>query len=54
MNPFKTIIVRQQKTIEELKAEITYWKETAKYYQNKLKEIQKILNKTLDNENTKC
>ena len=38
-----------QKIIEELKAEITYWKETAKYYQNKLKEIQKILNKTLDN-----
>lgn len=31
-----------QKTIEELKAEITYWKETAEFY-------QKELNKTLDN-----
>lgn len=29
--------------------EVTYWKETAKYYQNKLKEIKMILNKTLDN-----
>lgn len=42
MNPYKTIISRQQKTIEELKAEITYWKETAEFY-------QKELNKTLDN-----
>ncbi|ALO81010.1 hypothetical protein [Enterococcus phage vB_EfaP_IME199] len=32
MNPYNTIIARQQKTIEELKAELTYWKETADYW----------------------
>lgn len=48
MNSDKILFAKQQKTIQDLKAEVTYWKETAKYYQNKLKEIQKILNKTLD------
>lgn len=31
----------QNEIIEELKAELTYWKETAEYYKNEL-------NKTLD------
>ena len=44
----KTLINKQQKTIYNLETEIIYWKDSARYYQNKLKEIQKILNKTLD------
>lgn len=47
MHPDKTLILKQQKTIEELEAELVYWKETAEFY-------QKELSKTLDNENTKC
>lgn len=34
MNPDKIIVIKQQKVINELKAEITYWKETADYWKN--------------------
>ena len=34
---------------EKTESELQYWKETAEYNQNKLKEIKKISNKTLDN-----
>lgn len=47
MSPDDLIASLEDQIIQQ-KAELTYWKETAKYYQNKLKEIQKILNKTLD------
>lgn len=42
MNLDKQIILRQQKRIEDLKAELAYWKDTAEFY---LKEATK----TLDN-----
>lgn len=42
-------LILKNKYITDLNAELTYWKETAEHYQNKLKEIQKTLNKTLDN-----
>lgn len=38
MNPDKVIIKRQQKTIYDLKAEITYWKETAENWKDLYKE----------------
>lgn len=44
----------QQKTIKNLKAELTYWKETADYWKNVAFEFErhnkhlKELNKTLD------
>lgn len=42
------IISLQEKTIKNLKAEITYWKETAKYYQDMISDMaRKELNKTL-------
>lgn len=40
MNIDKIIIDWQQKTIEELQAEITYWKETAKYWQDQYEEAE--------------
>ena len=42
MNQDKIIIIKQQKLIEDLKAELAYWKDTAEFY---LKEATK----TLDN-----
>lgn len=42
MHPDKILIIRQQKTIRELKAELTYWKDTADFY-------FKELNKTKQN-----
>lgn len=41
---------KDKKTIQDLKAEVTYWKETAEYNQNKLKE-QKTKIYDLENEN---
>ena len=35
MNQDKLIIIRQQKQIEDLKAEITYWKETGEFWKEK-------------------
>lgn len=40
MNPYKTIIARQQKIIEDLKAEITYWEETAIYWRDQYEEAE--------------
>lgn len=60
MKPDKILIAKQHKTIEELKAELTYWKETAEYWQDVAVEFEfgrnnkykKELNKTLDKKNT--
>lgn len=60
MKPDKILIAKQHKIIEELKAELTYWKETADYWKNVAFEFErhnkylKELNKTLDNKNTTC
>lgn len=43
MNQDKLIIIRQQKHIEDLKAELTYWKETTDYYQNECLEMENKL-----------
>lgn len=40
MNPYKILIARQQKTIEELKAELTYWEETAINWRDKYEEAK--------------
>ena len=50
MNQDKLIIIKQQKRIEDLKAELAYWTDTAEYNQNKLKE-QKTKIYDLENEN---
>lgn len=47
MNPDKTLIAKQQKTIEDLNAELAYWKDTAEFYMNELNKTKQ--NKTLDN-----
>ena len=54
MNIDESIISIQQKTIENLKAEIIYWKETAEYWKNVAFEFErhnkylKELNKTVE------
>lgn len=66
MKPDKILIAKQHKTIEELKAELTYWKETAQYWKELAQNWEDIahtfeheykhlkeLNKTLDKKNTK-
>ena len=40
MNKDKILFAKQQKIIEDLKAEITYWKETTKYWQDKYEEAK--------------
>lgn len=41
----KIMVIRQQKIIDELKAEITYLKETSEYWEEK---YLNLLNKTVD------
>lgn len=52
MNIDESIISIQQKTIENLKAEIIYWKETEEYWKESAKywkeKYQKELNKSVD------
>ena len=38
---------------DELRAELTYWKETAEYWKQTSYKLLKELNKTLDKENAK-
>lgn len=67
-NNFKSKFNELTKEIQLLKSEITYWKETAEHFKNEANELEsdlhywqiyalnlkEELNKTLDNENTKC
>lgn len=48
-------LIRQQKVIDELKAELTYWKESSEYYKDRCCKLERYnsylrnkLNKTLD------
>lgn len=55
MNLDEINVIRQQKVIDELKAELTYWKETAENYKDKCYKLEQHnnylinkLNKTVD------
>lgn len=55
MNPDKILAIRQMKIINELKAEITYWRETSEEYKDRCYNLEQHnnylinrLNKTLD------
>lgn len=48
MNPYD-LICNLDEQIINLKAELTYWRETAIYWRDKCEETEIELNKTLDN-----
>lgn len=60
MNPDKILAIRQMKIINELKAEITYWRETSEEYKDRCYNLEQHnnylinrLNKTFDKEKSK-
>lgn len=43
----QVIIIRQQKVIDELKAELTYWKETEEHWKEYSSNLEKALTKLI-------